>query len=98
MNYKVNGTSFCQDALNKFYKDDYKIGKHYEIKLVCEEDNPYDSNAIAVYLNSDKIGYIPKVSNVELKQSFGKIKSAYLKSMGPNYKGIIGAEIEIEME
>ena len=39
-----------------------------KLDLVCEFDNPYDSNAIALYYKGTKLGYIPRSLNYELAQ------------------------------
>lgn len=38
-----------------------KIGK--KLKLVLEPNNPYDSNAVAIYYKEHKLGFIPKTEN-----------------------------------
>lgn len=40
-----------------------KINKSGLVELVREPDNSYDSNAIAIYFNQLKIGFIPRESN-----------------------------------
>lgn len=45
----------CYDKLN--------VGT--ELKMVRENDNPHDPNAIALYYKEFKIGYIPKADNTQ---------------------------------
>lgn len=47
------------------FRDNYndllaKLSEGMEVLLKCEPDNPYDSNAIAVFNGADQLGYIPK--------------------------------------
>lgn len=34
-----------------------------KVELIAEPDNPYDPNAMAVYFNKSKLGYMPAESN-----------------------------------
>ncbi|MDD3397090.1 MAG: HIRAN domain-containing protein [Clostridia bacterium] len=34
-----------------------------KLKLELESDNPYDSNAVALYFNDKKLGYLPRRNN-----------------------------------
>lgn len=36
------------------------------LDLVPEPDNPYDSKAVALYLGTAKLGYVPRTDNAEL--------------------------------
>jgi len=36
------------------------------VRLVSESDNPYDPEAVAVYYDDKKLGYIPQVRNGEM--------------------------------
>lgn len=38
------------------------------LRLVREAANPHDRNAVAVYFNGDKLGYIPRRENVAVAQ------------------------------
>lgn len=40
---------------------DLNLGNY--VTLMPEVDNPYDSNAVAIYYQNNKIGYIPKYKN-----------------------------------
>lgn len=56
--------------------------------LVYEPDNPYDSNAIAVYINELQIGYVPRddIEDIRLLIDAGMIKSVMCEFVGGNYK------------
>lgn len=41
--------------------DELTLGQ--KVKLVCEPDNPYDPEAVAVYYKKAKLGYVPKDRN-----------------------------------
>lgn len=41
--------------------DELKVGK--ELKIVRDERNPHDANAIALYCGEYRIGYLPKAEN-----------------------------------
>lgn len=102
--YNVVGVTFedRQEVLSNFFKN-YKVGGHYSVNLEKEPNNPYDKNAIAVHLdvggsNYKHVGYISKQDNVLLGSALGKMKTAKLRSMGPNYKGDIGLTVEVEFD
>lgn len=104
--YSVVGVTFenRQEILSDFFKT-YRHGGKYNVKLVHEADNQYDSNAVAVHLEVSEgifkgVGYISRQENKALSQSVdaGKVKNASLRSIGPNYKGDIGLTIEAEVE
>lgn len=102
--YNVVGVTFegRQDVLNDFFKNKYAVGGDYDCQLFLENDNQYDKNAVAVFLDTGNefksVGYISKGENVELRKIFGQIESVKLASMGPNYKGIIGLSIAVELD
>lgn len=39
-----------------------------KLDLFLEEDNPYDPNAIVIYLEDKKLGYLPKTENYLISQ------------------------------
>lgn len=41
--------------------DELSLGK--EVKLISEPDNPYDSEAVVIYYQDKKLGYVPKNKN-----------------------------------
>jgi hypothetical protein len=58
------------------------------LNLVAEHDNPYDPNAIALYLDEHKLGYIPRNENKTLsiffEQGYGNIFEAYVNRVTPD--------------
>lgn len=101
--YNIVGVTFenRQEVLQDFYDNHYKVGGSYPIQLVLEDNNPYDSNAIAVHLffngKAQNVGYISKNENQELRKLINKIDMIELRSMGPNYKGILGLSIVVTL-
>ncbi len=104
--YSVVGVTFenRQQILSDFYKH-YRHGGKYDVLLIHEDDNKYDKNAIGVMLDVggckyEHVGYISRQENEGLVPivDAGKVRSAKLHSMGPNYKGDIGLTIEAELE
>ena len=61
-NSKIKGGSFIEDGELKLRA----LTKEQKLKLVREKDNKFDNNAIAVYNNEIKLGYIPKETAVKL--------------------------------
>lgn len=57
-NFHIAGFTYYDGAL-VFRK--LKIGK--PLKLQLEEDNKYDSRAVAIYYKRHKIGYVPRSEN-----------------------------------
>jgi len=58
----VVGESHYQHALNRICggKTDDGHNKNVSARLLPEPDNPYDSNAVAVYIDDDIVGYLDK--------------------------------------
>lgn len=103
--YNVVGVTFegRQEILSKFYKERYLVGGQYMVRLEEEADNQYDKNAIAVYLNTckgdyEKIGYISKDENVELKNKMKNVLFSRLASMGAGRTGKMGLSIVVEFD
>lgn len=75
---KVVGVSFgdAQKHLKTIYDDVVMEGLKPEVKLVKEDENPYDKNAVAVYLfiinDFKRVGYISKEVNVPVRQLMDK--------------------------
>jgi hypothetical protein len=68
----IVGESFYQDAISRFV-----VGVHYGF-LVPDQNNPYDKNAVAVYLiDKDlmihKIGHLPKELAARVSQSIANL-------------------------
>jgi hypothetical protein len=71
---KVNivGESFYQDALSRF-----KVGDSYGF-FVPDQNNPYDNNAVALYLIDDelmihKVGHLPKEVAARVSQQIANL-------------------------
>ena len=62
-NSNLAGFSHWEGAL---VADQLEVGT--KIEMVCEFDNPYDPDAIALYFNDTKLGYIPRALNSVLAQ------------------------------
>ena len=59
-----------------------------KLKLKAEPDNPYDSNAVAVYYKSVKIGFVPRAQNgtISLLLAYGHkdVFKAYVVAVDPS--------------
>lgn len=62
------------------YDFDYAVGRnilyhHDKYRLIRERNNPHDPNAVAVYVNQVKLGYIPrtKLSRITPKMDNGDV-------------------------
>jgi hypothetical protein len=51
--FSVKGISYYQDNLEG-------INAHSELSMCLEPDNEYDNQAIAIFHDNKKIGYVPK--------------------------------------
>lgn len=71
-------------AYNTEYSAGVPIGDYLEIRP--EPDNPYDSKALALYYNNDKIGYLPANSLQEMYYKFTK-KSGMVKARAAAFSG-----------
>jgi hypothetical protein len=68
----IVGESFYQDALSRF-----KVGVSYGF-LVPDQNNPYDKNAVALYLIDEdlmihRVGHLPKEVAAKVSQSIANI-------------------------
>jgi len=101
--YHVVGVTFegRQKVLAEFFKT-YKVGKRYDVVLMPENNNAYDSNAISVALEVNGkyqcVGYIPKELNQELRNEMNFIASSRLKSIGYGTNGNIGLTIRVDFD
>jgi hypothetical protein len=63
--------------------EDLKVGT--VLTLEGEPDNPYDPEAVALFLNGSKIGYVPRGKNSELSQflyfGYGKFFEAQISAV-----------------
>lgn len=55
--YKLPKSKFLEEVFERCYQYDVEF---YPAELVDEPDNEYDPNAIAVYIEDERIGYIAK--------------------------------------
>ena len=55
--YKLPKSKFLEEVFERCYQYDVEF---YPAELVDEPDNEYDPNAIAVYVEDERIGYIAK--------------------------------------
>ena len=62
-NSNLAGFSHWEGAL---VADQLEVGT--KLDMVCEFDNPYDADAIALYYKDTKLGYIPRELNSVLAQ------------------------------
>ena len=101
--YQVVGVTFDgrQKVLADFLKS-YKAGKQYDVVLMPENDNAYDSNAVSVALEVNGkyecVGYIAKELNQQLRNEMNFISSSRLKSIGYGTNGKIGITIRVDFD
>ncbi len=60
--FDIVGESYYQDALERIVGGRTDESSEFECiaSLVCEDDNPHDSNAVAVYINGQKVGHLAR--------------------------------------
>ena len=68
-----------------FYENDVRIYMGLNLKLVKEPSNKYDSDAIAVYANDKKIGYVANSDYTIYEQTYSA--SELQDKIGPVTKG-----------
>lgn len=64
--FEIAGMAYRKEAIASIMKKNrpgysdfvYRVKEDY-VELIPEPDNPYDKNAIAVYMNNVQIGYVP---------------------------------------
>ena len=68
--YDVVGESFYQDHLNRICGGKTENGHEYRCLavLVCEDNNPHDTNAIAVVISGRKVGHLPRSEAAAFRQ------------------------------
>lgn len=83
MDFHIAGFTYW-DGIDVF--DQLKIGT--EVRLELEDDNPHDHNAVAIYYEDTKIGYIPQYKNSEISNlirlGHGDIFEAKISSRIPD--------------
>jgi hypothetical protein len=59
-----------------------------ELRLVVEPENQYDHDAIALYFEEHKLGFIPRTENktlsVFLKQGYDDLFEVFINRVSPN--------------
>lgn len=84
--YSGNTKSKLRSVLRdypKIYK--YKDIKSKKVKLVKEDENEYDSNAVAVYFRDVKVGYIRKEETESVRNKIDAGYNPYAKVFGGPY-------------
>ena len=81
--YTLSDKSFIEETYERAYE---YWPKWVEPKFAREPQNEYDPNAIAVYVDDVKIGYIARKDQMRLKEVATKAKKIELKVYGGRYK------------
>lgn len=81
IDFKVVGTSFRPKEDIQTVHNQLKQNVSHNVKLYFEPKNPYDKNAIKVFVNDTHIGYIPK----ELCQRLKKLLLTHKIVTRPSY-------------
>ena len=91
LNCNVAGFSY---KLGCMVFNQLKVGT--ELRLVREDENPYDKNAVAVFYEDTHIGYIPHSENAELAKfldlGYADIFETYVQAIDP------AADLEHQVE
>lgn len=58
--YSIVGTNFCGPKAQVLIK---ALKPGADVVLVREPDNKFDNNAVAVWVDGERVGYIPKATN-----------------------------------
>jgi len=73
----VVGESHCQDALratSEVCNETFEDRPSFTAALVPEPDNPYDSNAIAVWGPRGRLGYLSRDDALDYREVFEEIR------------------------
>lgn len=88
--FTISGISYYQNIV----KD---INYDCELFMTFETNNQFDKEAIAIYYDNSKIGYVPKDYKHKMKEyimnSNNKMKIINIKKIRNNNKDIIGIRI-----
>lgn len=82
------------NAVDKIYE--YELVDNYKTSFEFEEDNPHDSNAVAVYINDIKVGHIAKGSCSHFKNIYNKIEVIDVEFYGGPRKQLIEVDYDLE--
>lgn len=63
-NFQITGTKYVDPSALEIIKT---LSKGDNLSLVAEPDNAYDSDAIAIYYDDDKLGYVPREVNQDMR-------------------------------
>lgn len=77
---------YFSDPDERYYQLSLEDQSLSNIYLIPEPDNPYDENAIAVYVDYTHVGYVPKGINVEVAEAMKGHYRIYGKLLGGKYK------------
>lgn len=72
--YSIIGTQFCEGA-NVILAE---LEDGAVVWLVREPTNQYDANAVAVYVDKTRVGYVPKKTNLVLAQFIDQAGGAFM--------------------
>jgi len=62
--YQITGTKYVEPEAWEIIKT---LERGDELTLIAEPENEYDENAIAIYYEDVKLGYVPKAVNAEMR-------------------------------
>jgi hypothetical protein len=85
------------------YYDFKVVQKHMQIgdqvQLIREENNPYDTFAIAIYYHNHKLGYLPAYENIVLANMLaqGVALSAYITHINPAHYHSLAVEVHAQL-
>jgi hypothetical protein len=80
-NFSIAGFTYYDGAIAF---NQLKIGQ--QVKLVVEPTNQFDKNAVAIYLDDNKLGYLPRSCNREVSKVLNagySIFSAFIQAVNP---------------
>lgn len=75
----------------------HQLEKDEALDLVREPDNEYDENAIAVYSDGIKIGYIPRTMNADLAEAMDEGR-VFQSTYDPDIDRLFVTEVEDNFE
>ena len=81
------------ELVQKGKKRVYRFGYPSEASLVPEPDNEHDKNAIAVYINGEKIGHVPASYCSQVKLLLNKELTVKAYISGGEYKDIVNDHV-----
>ena len=84
----------------KFYKYSKKLVPGRSLKLVKEPDNEFDSDAIAVFLDDEKVGYVANkdYTKCELTSSASELQSKISDTAQAQYSFVLSRYSSIEFD